>query len=64
MKKRTRRVLAVIALVVIFSALEPLQKLLIAAPCLVALMIEWDFVVIEEANRECQSALNGLHTYR
>ena len=56
MRKRTRRALAMIALVVIFSALEPLQKLLFAAPCLVALMIEWDFVVIEEANRECQNA--------
>ena len=64
MRKRTRRALAMIALVVIFSALEPLQKLLIAAPCLIALMLERDFVVIEEANRECQSALNGLHTYR
>ena len=64
MKKRTRRVLALIILVSITSGLEPLQKLLIAAPCLVALMIERDFVVIEEANRECQSALNGLHTYR
>ena len=64
MKKRTRRVLALIILVSITSGLEPLQKLLFAGPCLVALMIEWDFVVIEEANRECQSALNGLHTYR
>lgn len=56
MKKRTRRILALIILVVIFSALEPLQKLLIAAPCLVALMIEWDFDSIKEANRECQNA--------
>ena len=64
MKKRTRRVLALIILVSITSGLEPLQELLIAGPCLVALMIERDFVVIEEANRECQSALNGLHTYR
>ena len=55
MKKRTRRALAMIALVVIFSALEPLQKLLIAAPCLVALMIERDFVAIKEDNRECQN---------
>lgn len=56
MRKRTRRALAVIALVVIFSALEPLQKLLIVAPCLIALMLERDFVVIEEANRECRNA--------
>ena len=56
MRKRTRRALAMIALVVIFSALEPLQKLLIAAPCLIALMLERDFVVIEEANRECRNA--------
>ena len=56
MKKRTRRILALIILVVIFSALGPLQKLLFAGPCLVALMIEWDFVVIEEVNRECQNA--------
>lgn len=55
MRKRTRRILALIILVVIFSALEPLQKLLIAGPCLVALMIEWDFVVIKEANRRCQN---------
>ena len=55
MRQRTRRALAVIALVVIFSALEPLQKLLIAAPCLIALMIERDFVAIKEANRECQN---------
>lgn len=56
MRKRTRRALAMISLVVIFSALDPLQKLLIAAPCLVALMLERDFVVIEEANRGCQNA--------
>ena len=56
MKKRTRRVLALIILVSITSGLEPLQKLLFAGPCLVALMIEWDFAVIEEANRECQNA--------
>ena len=56
MRKRTRRALAMISLVVIFTALDPLQKLLIAAPCLVALMLERDFVVIEEANRECQNA--------
>ena len=55
MKKRTRRVLALIILVSITSGLDPLQKLLIAAPCLVALMIEWDFVTIKEANRECQN---------
>lgn len=55
MRKRTRRILALIILVVIFSALDPLQKLLIAAPCLVALMLERDFVVIEEANRQCQN---------
>lgn len=55
MKKRTRRALAMISLVVIFTALDPLQKLLIVAPCLVALMLERDFVVIEEANRQCQN---------
>ena len=55
MRKRTRRALAMISLVVIFTALDPLQKLLIAAPCLIALMLERDFVVIEEANRECQN---------
>ena len=42
MKKRTRRVLALIILVSITSGLEPLQKLLFAGPCLVALLIEWD----------------------
>ena len=55
MRKRTRRALAMISLVVIFTALDPLQKLLIAAPCLVALMIERDFVAIKEANRECHN---------
>ncbi|WP_373816820.1 hypothetical protein [Jeotgalibaca porci] len=42
MKKRTRRVLALIILVSITSGLEPLQKLLFAGPCLVALLIELD----------------------
>lgn len=62
MKKRTRRILALIILVVIFSALEPLQKLLIAGPCLVALLIEWDFfsIYLAELERERVGREDGI----
>lgn len=42
MKKRTRRILALVALVIIFSGLEPLIKLLIALPIIQILFIEYD----------------------
>lgn len=42
LKKRTRRILAIIILMASVSSLEPLIKLLIAGPLLVLLLIEWD----------------------
>lgn len=41
-KKRTRRILALVILLSLVSGLEPLQKILLAAPCFVSLLIEWD----------------------
>lgn len=42
LKKRTRRLLAIVILMISGSPLEPLIKLLIAGPLLVLLLIEWD----------------------
>lgn len=42
MKKRTRRILVLVALVIIFSGLGPLIKLLIALPIIQILFIEYD----------------------
>lgn len=62
MRKNTRRLLALVALVAIFSGLEPLRKLLIAAPCLVALLIEWDFfsIYLAELERERIGSEDGI----
>ncbi len=42
MKKRTRRLFALIVLVTIASPLDHLMKLLIVGPALQVLLIEWD----------------------
>lgn len=42
LKKRTRRLLAIIALVAVASPLDPLVKLLITFPMLQLLLIDYD----------------------
>lgn len=42
LKKRTRRILAIIILMASVSSLEPLIKLLIAGPLVALLSIDWD----------------------
>lgn len=48
MKKRTRRLFALIVLVTIASPLDHLMKLLIVGPTLQVLLIEWDSFNKEE----------------
>lgn len=42
LKKRTRRVVVIVILVTLFSALEPVHKLLVIGPSLAALLMDWD----------------------
>lgn len=51
LKKRTRRLLALIILVVIASPLDPLMKLLITMPALQLLLIEWDEFILSKLRK-------------
>lgn len=56
MSKKTRRIIALIILVVLFSSLEALVKMLIVIPALQLLLIDFDEFnkLINENERGCE----------
>lgn len=48
MKKKTRRFLLLVILITVFSAFQPLVKILISLPALNFLLLDWDSFNLEE----------------